>query len=109
MTMRAGIEAARALAYVTAAALDRADRDPDAGTRVRELAFAELMIPIVKGWSTELAQQVASVGIQVHGGMGYIEETPIARAWRDIRLITIGGGTSEVMKEIIWKWTEMGL
>ncbi len=96
MTMRSGIEAARALAYVTAAALDRAHRDPDAGTRGRELAFAELMIPIVKGWSTELAQQTASVGIQVHGGMGYIEETGAAQYLRDARITTIYEGTTGI-------------
>jgi 3-(methylthio)propanoyl-CoA dehydrogenase len=96
MTMRAGIEAARALAYVTAAALDRANRDPDVATRGRELAFAELMIPIVKGWSTELAQQAASIGIQVHGGMGYIEETGAAQYLRDARITTIYEGTTGI-------------
>ncbi len=96
MTMRAGIEAARALAYVTAAALDHAHRDPDAETRGRELAFAELMIPIVKGWSTELAQQTASVGIQVHGGMGYVEETGAAQYLRDARITTIYEGTTGI-------------
>ena len=70
MTMRACTEAARALGYVTAAALDRAHRHPDADVRERELAFAELMIPIVKGWSTEIAQQTRlsrRAGARRHG------------------------------------------
>ena len=96
MTMRASIEAARALAYVTAAALDRAHRHPAADVRQRELVFAELMIPIVKGWSTEMAQHVASLGIQVHGGMGYIEETGAAQYLRDARITTIYEGTTGI-------------
>ena len=96
MTMRACIEAARALGYVTAAALDRAHRHPDAEARERELAFAELMIPIVKGWSTEMAQQIASLGVQVHGGMGFIEETGAAQYLRDARITTIYEGTTGI-------------
>jgi acyl-CoA dehydrogenase len=96
MTMRASVEAARALAYVTAAALDRAHRHPDEATRKRELAFAELMIPIVKGCSTEMAQQMASLGVQVHGGMGYIEETGAAQHLRDARITTIYEGTTGI-------------
>jgi 3-(methylthio)propanoyl-CoA dehydrogenase len=96
MTMRSCTEAARALGYVTAAALDRAHRHPDAEMRRRELAYAELMIPIVKGWSTETAQQVASLGVQVHGGMGYIEETGAAQHLRDARITTIYEGTTGI-------------
>jgi alkylation response protein AidB-like acyl-CoA dehydrogenase len=96
LTMRASVEAARALGYVTAAALDRAHRHPDAQTRKRELAFAELMIPIVKGWSTEMAQQMASLGVQVHGGMGFIEETGAAQYVRDARITTIYEGTTGI-------------
>ena len=96
MTMRANIEAARALGYVTAAALDRAHRHPDAETRQRELAFAELMIPIVKGWSTEMAQPMTSLGVQVHGGMGFIEETGAAQYVRDARITTIYEGTTGI-------------
>jgi alkylation response protein AidB-like acyl-CoA dehydrogenase len=96
MTMRANTEAARALAYVTAAALDRAHRHPDAQTRERELAFAELMVPVVKGWSTEMAQQMTSLGVQVHGGMGYIEETGVAQYMRDARITTIYEGTTGI-------------
>jgi hypothetical protein len=96
LTMRAATEAARALGYVTAAALDRAHRHPDAEVRKRELAFAELMIPIVKGWSTETAQHVASLGVQVHGGMGFIEETGAAQYLRDARITTIYEGTTGI-------------
>jgi acyl-CoA dehydrogenase len=96
MTMRACTEAARALGYVTAAALDRAHRHPDAEVRKRELAFAELMIPVVKGWSTEVAQRTTSLGVQVHGGMGFIEETGAAQHLRDARITTIYEGTTGI-------------
>jgi 3-(methylsulfanyl)propanoyl-CoA dehydrogenase len=96
MTMRSYTEAARALGYVTVAALDSAHRHPDAPRRKRDLAFAELMIPIVKGWSTEVAQRVAYLGIQVHGGMGYIEETGAAQYARDARITTIYEGTTGI-------------
>jgi len=96
MTMRACTEAARALGYVTAAALDRAHRHPDAEVRRRELAFAELMIPIVKGWSTEVAQKTTYLGVQVHGGMGYIEESGAAQYVRDARITTIYEGTTGI-------------
>ena len=96
MTMRAQTEAARALGYVTAAALDRAHRHPDADVRKRELAFAELMIPIVKGWNTEVAQQTAYLGVQVHGGMGFIEESGAAQYVRDARITTIYEGTTGI-------------
>jgi acyl-CoA dehydrogenase len=96
LTMRASTEAARALGYVTAAALDFAHRHPDEAVRARKRAFAELMIPIVKGWSTEGAQRTASIGVQVHGGMGYIEETGAAQYLRDARITTIYEGTTGI-------------
>jgi len=96
LSMRAQTEAMRAIAYVTAAALDNARRHPDAEARKRHQAFADLMIPIVKGWCTETAQQVAYDGIQVHGGMGYIEETGAAQHYRDARIITIYEGTTGI-------------
>src|SRR5215831_4015330 len=96
LSMRAYTEAMRALAYVTAAALDNARRHPDAEARKRHQSFADLMIPIVKGWCTEIAQQVAYDGIQVHGGMGYIEETGAAQHYRDARIITIYEGTTGI-------------
>jgi hypothetical protein len=96
MSMRACSEAARALGYVTAAALDRAHRHPDAAERRHSREFAELMIPIVKGWSTEVAQQIAYLGVQVHGGMGFIEETGAAQFARDARITTIYEGTTGI-------------
>ena len=96
MTMRANTEAARALGYVAAAALDRAHRHPDADVRQQALARAELLIPIVKGWSTEMAQDMTSLGVQVHGGMGYIEETGAAQHFRDARITTIYEGTTAI-------------
>ncbi len=96
MSMKAQTEAMRALAYVTAAALDNARRHPDAEARARHQAFAELMIPVVKGWCTETAQEITSTGVQVHGGMGFIEETGAAQHYRDARIITIYEGTTGI-------------
>ena len=96
MTMRAYTEAARAVAYVTAAALDNAGHNPDPAAKAKHQAFAEFMIPIVKGWSTEMAQEVTSLGIQVHGWMGFIEETGAAQHFRDARIITIYEGTTGI-------------
>jgi hypothetical protein len=96
MTMKAHAEATRAVAYVTAAALDKAHRHPDKGERARSQAFADFMIPIVKGWSTEAAIDMASLGIQVHGGMGFVEETGAAQYLRDARITTIYEGTTGI-------------
>jgi alkylation response protein AidB-like acyl-CoA dehydrogenase len=96
MSMRARIEAMRAIAYVTAAAQDRAHCEPDAVARSKAQAFAELMIPVVKGWSTENAVDIASLGVQVHGGMGFIEETGAAQHLRDARITTIYEGTTAI-------------
>ena len=96
MSMKAQTEAMRALAYVVAAAMDIAHRDPDAGLRARHQAFADMMIPVVKGWSTENCIEVASTGIQVHGGMGYVEETGAAQLLRDARITTIYEGTTAI-------------
>ena len=96
MSMRARIEAMRALAYVTAAALDNAHQNPDAAARAQAQAFADLMIPVVKGWSTESSVDIASLGVQVHGGMGYIEETGAAQHLRDARITTIYEGTTAI-------------
>jgi alkylation response protein AidB-like acyl-CoA dehydrogenase len=96
MTMRAYTEAMRAVAYVTAAAMDNARRHPDAAARKQHQAFLDLMIPIVKGHSTEIGQLVTSLGVQVHGGMGYIEETGAAQHMRDARITTIYEGTTGI-------------
>ncbi len=96
LTMRAYIEASRAVAYVTAAAIDHAHHEPDPAAKKRHQAFVELMIPIVKGWSTEIAQEVTYLGVQVHGGMGFIEETGAAQYYRDARITTIYEGTTGI-------------
>src|SRR5438445_3629740 len=75
MLMKSQTEAMRALAYTTAAAMDHARKHPDAEARKQHQAFVDLMIPVVKGWSTETGIEIASLGVQVHGGMGFVEET----------------------------------
>src|SRR5919205_2385970 len=96
MLMKSQAEAMRALAYTTAAAMDFARKDPDAEMRKRYQAFVDLMIPIVKGWCTETGIEVASLGVQVHGGMGFIEETGAAQYLRDARITTIYEGTTGI-------------
>jgi alkylation response protein AidB-like acyl-CoA dehydrogenase len=96
MLMKSQVEAMRALAAVTAASLDRAEHDPDPEARSRAQVFVELMIPLVKGWSTETANDIASLGVQVHGGMGYVEETGAAQYLRDARITTIYEGTTAI-------------
>uniref|UniRef100_Q47GR0 3-methylmercaptopropionyl-CoA dehydrogenase n=1 Tax=Dechloromonas aromatica (strain RCB) TaxID=159087 RepID=Q47GR0_DECAR len=96
MSMRSRIEAMRALAYVTAAAQDNAHGNPDEVERTKAQAFADLLIPVVKGWSTESAIDIASLGVQVHGGMGYIEETGAAQHLRDARITAIYEGTTAI-------------
>ncbi len=96
MSMKAQTEAMRALAYVVAAAMDEAHHYPDKEGRARNQAFVDLMIPIVKGWSTETGIDVASTGIQVHGGMGFIEETGAAQYLRDARITSIYEGTTGI-------------
>jgi hypothetical protein len=96
LSMKAQTEAMRALAYVTAAALDNARSHPDAKARAQHQAFVDLMIPVVKGWCTETAQEITYTGVQVHGGMGFIEETGAAQHSRDARIITIYEGTTGI-------------
>jgi acyl-CoA dehydrogenase len=96
MSMKSQIEAMRALAYVVAAAVDKSLRHPDKAERARNQAFVDFMIPIVKGWFTETGIEVASTGIQVHGGMGFIEETGAAQHLRDARITTIYEGTTGI-------------
>lgn len=96
LTMKALTEAARAVSYVTAAAHDKGTHHPDPEQRARNRAFYEYMVPIVKGFSTESAVEVASLGIQVHGGMGYIEETGAAQYYRDARILPIYEGTTAI-------------
>ena len=96
MLMKSQTEAMRALAYVTAAALDAAHLHPDKEARKRNQAFVDLIIPVVKGWCTETGIEVASLGVQVHGGMGFIEETGAAQHYRDARIATIYEGTTGI-------------
>ncbi|MEI2676755.1 MAG: acyl-CoA dehydrogenase [Burkholderiaceae bacterium] len=96
MQMRAHIEGCRALASVSAAASDVAQRHPDAAVRQASQAFHEFTVPLVKGFSTEMSIEVTSLGIQVHGGMGYIEETGAAQHFRDARILAIYEGTTAI-------------
>jgi alkylation response protein AidB-like acyl-CoA dehydrogenase len=96
MSMRAQTEAARALAYVGAGLSDLAHHHPDAATRATNLAVYEYLVPIIKGWSTEMAQDVTRDGVQVHGGMGFIEETGAAQHYRDAKILTIYEGTTAI-------------
>jgi 3-(methylthio)propanoyl-CoA dehydrogenase len=96
MLMKSQTEAMRALAYTTAAALDFAHKAPDGEARKKHQAFADLMIPVVKGWSTETGIEIASLGVQVHGGMGFVEETGAAQYLRDARITTIYEGTTGI-------------
>ncbi|MDP1901280.1 MAG: acyl-CoA dehydrogenase [Rubrivivax sp.] len=96
MTMRAHTEACRAMALVAASANDAAHAHPDADVRKQNMAFYEFLVPLVKGLSTEMSQDVASLGVQVHGGMGYIEETGAAQYLRDARILTIYEGTTAI-------------
>jgi len=96
MTMRAYTEGARTLAYVAVAASDAAEHALDEKTRQENQAFYEFLVPIIKGFSTEMAVQVASLGVQVHGGMGFIEETGVAQYYRDARILPIYEGTTAI-------------
>lgn len=96
LTMKANAEATRALAYQVSAYLDRSRKHPDEAERRRCQAIVDLLIPVVKGWSTETGIEVASLGIQVHGGMGFIEETGAAQHLRDARIGTIYEGTTGI-------------
>jgi alkylation response protein AidB-like acyl-CoA dehydrogenase len=96
MTMRAHTEACRALAMAAASAYDAAHAHPDASVRQENQAFYEFMVPLVKGLSTEMSLEVASLGVQVHGGMGFIEETGAAQYLRDAKILSIYEGTTAI-------------
>ncbi len=95
-TMRALTEGARALSYLAAAHSDQARCHPDEATRAEHQAMYEYLVPVVKGWSTEMANDVASLGVQIHGGMGFIEETGAAQYYRDARILAIYEGTTAI-------------
>jgi alkylation response protein AidB-like acyl-CoA dehydrogenase len=96
MSMKSRVEAMRALAVVVAASMDKAEVHPDPLERAFSEAFVELMMPVVKGWFTETGLEIASMGIQVHGGTGFIEETGAAQLLRDARITTIYEGTTGI-------------
>ena len=96
MTMRAYTEGCRAMASVAAAAYDASHHHPDAEVRKQNQAFYEFMVPLVKGYSTEMSLEVTSLGVQVHGGMGFIEETGAAQYYRDAKILTIYEGTTAI-------------
>lgn len=95
-TMKSITEAGRALAYDACASLDFSHRSEDAAQRAKESARAAYLTPIVKGWCTEVAQEVTSLGVQIHGGMGFIEETGAAQHYRDARILPIYEGTNAI-------------
>ncbi|MDE2441432.1 MAG: acyl-CoA dehydrogenase C-terminal domain-containing protein [Betaproteobacteria bacterium] len=96
MLMKSRVEACRAMAYFTSGLLDRAHAVTDPEEKKRNLYLAEFMIPIVKGGGTEMGIEVTSLGIQIYGGMGFIEETGAAQHWRDSRITTIYEGTTGI-------------
>jgi alkylation response protein AidB-like acyl-CoA dehydrogenase len=96
MTMKAQTEAMRALGYYAAGELDRSRHHPDPQTRAQHQARLDLLTPVVKGWCTEVAVEIASTGVQIHGGMGFIEETGAAQYLRDARISTIYEGTTGI-------------
>ncbi len=96
MTMRSQIDVARVMAYDCAAAFDFAARHPDDDVRARFQRRGELLTPIVKGWSTEVGVDLCSLGVQIHGGMGFIEETGAAQHLRDCRITPIYEGTTGI-------------
>jgi alkylation response protein AidB-like acyl-CoA dehydrogenase len=96
MTMRALTEGCRAMASTAAAAFDAAHHHPDAEARKQNQAFYDFMVPLVKGYSTEMSLEVTSLGVQVHGGMGFIEETGAAQYYRDAKILTIYEGTTAI-------------
>jgi alkylation response protein AidB-like acyl-CoA dehydrogenase len=96
LSMKARTEAMRSLCYYAALELDNGHRLPDEAARKAALLRAELLIPVVKGWCTETAIDVCSTGVQVHGGMGYVEETGAAQFLRDVRIASIYEGTTGI-------------
>ena len=96
LSMKAQVEAMRALAAAACTALDLAHRHPQREQRMQHQALFDLLTPVVKGWSTEQSIEVASLGVQVHGGMGFIEETGAAQHLRDARITTIYEGTTGI-------------
>jgi alkylation response protein AidB-like acyl-CoA dehydrogenase len=96
MTMRSLTEGCRAMAIAAASAYDTAHAHPDAEVRKQHQSFYEFMVALVKGYSTEMSLEVTNLGVQVHGGMGFIEETGAAQYYRDAKILTIYEGTTAI-------------
>lgn len=96
LMMKSQIEAQRALSIFAAATLDQAAHALDPNARQKQQALVNFLVPIVKGWNTEQAIEITSLAIQIHGGMGYIEETGVAQYWRDARITSIYEGTTGI-------------
>jgi len=96
LVQRSGVLAARALCLATAHALDLAAHHPEEGERERQRALADLLTPLAKSWSTDLGVELTSLALQVHGGMGYVEETGVAQHVRDARIAPIYEGTNGI-------------
>ncbi|MHA1535966.1 MAG: acyl-CoA dehydrogenase [Alphaproteobacteria bacterium] len=96
MGMKASVEAMRGLSYFAAATLDKATHHPDEAERKRQQALIDLLTPICKAWCTDTGLAVCDAGIQIHGGMGFIEETGAAQHWRDARIHPIYEGTNGI-------------
>ncbi|MGH8796959.1 MAG: acyl-CoA dehydrogenase C-terminal domain-containing protein, partial [Caldimonas sp.] len=96
LTMRSVVEGCRAVAITAAAAYDTAHAHPDGAVRGRSRTFYEFLVPLIKGFSTEMSLEVTSLGVQVHGGMGFVEETGAAQYLRDARILTIYEGTTAI-------------
>jgi 3-(methylthio)propanoyl-CoA dehydrogenase len=96
MTMRALTEGCRAMAAVGASAYDAAHHHADADTRKQSQSFYEFLVPLIKGYSTEMSQEVTCLGVQVHGGMGFMEETGAAQLYRDAKILPIYEGTTAI-------------
>jgi hypothetical protein len=96
LTMRALVEGCRATAITAAAAYDSAHAHPDAAVRKQSQALYEFLVPLFKGFATEMSLEVTSLGVQVHGGMGFVEETGAAQHYRDAKILTIYEGTTAI-------------
>ncbi|MCW5752401.1 MAG: acyl-CoA dehydrogenase [Alphaproteobacteria bacterium] len=96
LTMKAQIEAMRALIYLNGAAMDRVHGAGDDAARARAQSLVDLLIPVSKGWSTDLGVEITSTAMQVYGGMGYVEETGVAQLFRDARIAPIYEGTNGI-------------